>query len=241
MQKSKNAGESVRMNPTFEEQSETKKAILMLLKQNGSETITNLGTKLNISNEGVRLHLVQLERDGLVKRHNERTSFKGGRPAIIFTLTSKGEMLFPKKYDALTIEVIDTVANQLGKDAVKKIFSTMVDARVSEWEWRLNGLSLAEKATALKDLYISNDIYMDVDFKPDTGNIQLTERNCPFYDIAMQRPALCSVTLNTLTRLLGYRVVREKSFQNGDGCCVFRVQTDKPIDSTAFLFEEEDV
>jgi predicted ArsR family transcriptional regulator len=229
------------MDQNIDQLSDTRKSILTLLKQNGSETISGLSRKLNISNEGIRLHLVQLERDGFIKRNTEKSASKGGRPAIKISLTSKGETLFPKHYDALTIEVIDTVAQQLGKDAVKKILSTMVDTRVREWEQRLKGLGLAEKLEILKNLYISNDPFMDVDHDHETKSTILIERNCPFYDVAMQRPVLCNVTLNTLTRLLGYRVVREKRFQNGDGCCVFRVKTDQPIDLPAFSFEEEGV
>lgn len=229
------------MNQNFDEQSESRKAILTELKQSGSSTISSLGNKLNISNEGVRLQLVQLERDGLVKRNTGRNTSKGGRPALKFSLTSEGERLFPKQYDALSIEVIDTVANKLGKDAVKKVLSTMADARVAEWELRLSGLSLVEKVAELKDLYSSNDLFMDVDYHRETQTIRLIERNCPFYDIAMKRPVLCSVTLNTLTRLLGCRVEREKQFQNGDGCCVFRVHMDQPIDLTTFAFEVEGI
>jgi predicted ArsR family transcriptional regulator len=229
------------MDQNIDQLSDTRKSILTLLKQNGSETISGLSRKLNISNEGIRLHLVQLERDGFIKRNTEKSAPKGGRPAIKISLTSKGETLFPKHYDALTIEVIDTVAQQLGKDAVKKLLSTMVDTRVREWEQRLKGLGLAEKLEILKNLYISNDPFMDVDYDHETKSMILIERNCPFYDVAMQRPVLCNVTLNTLTRLLGYRVVREKRFQNGDGCCVFRVKTDQPIDLPAFSFEEEGV
>ncbi len=229
------------MDQHFDQQSETRKEILIILKQNGSETISSLKKKLNISSEGVRLQLVNLERDGLVKRHTERNNHKGGRPAIIINLTSKGEALFPKEYNTLAIEVIDTVANQLGKGAVKEVLSTMVDARVSEWEYRLNGLSLEEKVAALKDFYILNDSYMEVDYQPDTKTLLLIERNCPFYDVAMKRPILCSVTLNSLTRLLNCLVVREKRFQNGDGCCAFRVHLNEQIERTTFSFEEEEI
>jgi predicted ArsR family transcriptional regulator len=227
------------MNHHFEQLSDTRKAILMAIKQSGSETIARLVSKLNISSEGVRQHLVQLERDGLIKRFTKRNASGGGRPAIKVCLTTKGETLFPKQYEALTIEVIDTVAKQLGEDAMKKVLSTMSEARVKEWEWRLSGLSLTERVSALKDLYITNDNYMDVEHSGET--IRLIERNCPFHDVALQRPILCNVTLSTLTRLLGYRVVREKSFQNGDGCCVFRVMLDQPVDvsSIPFILEEE--
>ena len=217
------------MKQSVDYQSETRKAILMAIKQTGSATIGGLSKKLKISSEGVRIPLLQLERDGLVERHKRTSNPGGGRPAMKVRLTSKGETLFPKQYDALSIEIIDTVTNQLGKDAMKKILATMTEARVSVWEEQLSGLSLAERVASLKDLYITDDAFMDVDHSEET--IRLIERNCPFYDIALQRPVLCSVTLSTLTRLLGFRVVREKSFQNGDGCCIFRVKTDEPVDS----------
>lgn len=227
------------MNSNFDQQSETRKAILKLLKQNGSETISSLRNILKISSEGIRLQLVQLERDGLIQRHSQRNS-KGGRPAFIISLTSTGEALFPKQYDSLTIEVIDTVAKQLGMDSVKKVLSTMTDARVKEWERRLSGLSLIEKVSALKELYTLDDEFMDMEYHPETKTIHLIERNCPFYDVALQRPVLCSVTLNMLTRLLGCKVMREKRFQNGDGCCAFRIHLDQPVDISAFSFEEEE-
>ena len=80
---------------------------------------------------------------------------------------------------------------------------------------------------------------MDVD--NTDGELRLIERNCPFLNVASRRPALCSVTVSTLSRLLGYRVVREKRFQDGDGRCVFRVQLDDPIevDDFQFAFENE--
>ena len=53
--------------------------------------------------------------------------------------------------------------------------------------------------------------------------VLLIERNCPFLDVANRRPALCSVTVNTLSRLLGRRVERVRTFQNGHGRCAFRI------------------
>jgi len=58
-------------------------------------------------------------------------------------------------------------------------------------------------------------------------------------NVATQRPALCSITVNALSRLLGYRVARQRKFQNGDGCCEFRVLLDQPIDPKQHTFERE--
>ena len=72
----------------------------------------------------------------------------------------------------------------------------------------------------------------------DDGILTLVERNCPFQNVAMERPKLCSTTVSTLSRLLGVRVERVKTFQGGDGMCAFRVHSDEDIDSDfRFAFE----
>ena len=55
----------------------------------------------------------------------------------------------------------------------------------------------------------------------------------------MRRPALCSVSVNALSRLLGVRVAREEKFQNGDGRCVFHAYTEEPIDASTWEFTLE--
>jgi predicted ArsR family transcriptional regulator len=69
---------------------------------------------------------------------------------------------------------------------------------------------------------------------------RLIERNCPYINTAMNRPSLCSVSVNALTKALGVRVEREEKFQNGDGRCVFRIHADEPVDEKAeFRLESE--
>lgn len=218
--------------------SEPRQTILLVLKRDGPATIAELASRLAMTGEAVRQHLLQLEREGWIKRSTKRESgFGGGRPSMQYSLTPEGEHLFPKHYDALTVEVIDTIADQLGSDALLQILSTMTEVRVREWEPRLRGLSLEERLEALKEIYLADDAFMDVENSGD--QLCLIERNCPFLNVAKQRPVLCSVTVSMLTRLLGYRVVREERFQNGDGRCVFRVLLDQPVDVNSFRFALE--
>src|SRR5262249_41046711 len=105
---------------------------------------------------------------------------------------------------------------------------SLTEARVQEWMPKLEGKSLEEKIEALKDLYFSKDPFTSVEKGPD--GIRLLEHNCPYLNVALEQPALCSVTLSTLTRLLGFRVVRSERFQSGHGRCVFKILTDQPMD-----------
>ena len=200
--------------------SETKREILKALKEFGSASIAKLQSKLDLTGEALRQHLLQLKRDGFVERKSKKkVNSLGGRPAKQYYLTLEGEHLFPKNYDQLTMEIIDTVADDLGQDALKKVLTKMTETRVKNWEAKLQGLSVKERAEALKGLYLQEDAFMQLEESENA--IYVIEHNCPFLNVATKRPALCSVTVSTLTRLLGYQVERKERFQNGDGRCVF--------------------
>ncbi|WP_342044511.1 helix-turn-helix transcriptional regulator [Bacillus sp. OTU530] len=209
--------------------------ILYYLKQHGPATVADLSSHLQMTGEAVRQHLLQLTQDRYIQRQSERTPAAGaGRPSLNYSLTMEGEQLFPKSYDRLTVELIDTIIAQLGEDSLKQVLSSMTESRVQQWEFRLRELCLNERVAALKDIYMENDSFIEVEQNGE--EILLIERNCPFANVAMKRPALCSVTVNVLTRLLGLRVVRKETFQNGDGRCVFSILSNQPIDTESYSF-----
>lgn len=218
---------------------DSRRAILHALKRKGASTIAQLAEELQLTGEAVRQQLLQLQREGWVEakitRDPERN--RTGRPATSYSLTEAGDHLFPKEYDALSVAVIDAVADELGPEAIKRVLSRIYEERVAVAEGPLRDLPLEARVEALKDLYLEHDPFMDVE-KTEDG-FRLIERNCPFLNTAMRRPALCSVSVNALTRLLGVRVDREEKFQLGDGRCVFSVHADQPIDPKTWEFRLE--
>jgi predicted ArsR family transcriptional regulator len=170
-----------------------------------------------------------------IARSEERG--RTGRPATRYSLTEAGDHLFPKNYDLLNVAIIDAVADELGPDAAKRMLRRVSDDRYSTVNASLRGRSLEERVEALKNFYLEGDPHMEV--QKNDGVYRLVERNCPYINTAMQRPALCSISVNALSRILGVRVEREKKFQNGDGRCVFLVHTDEPIDAENWEFKLE--
>lgn len=217
----------------------TKQEILKIMKAEGSVSVPFLQSSLDISGEGLRKQLVQLHKEGFVASADAKSGDPlGGRPIREYYLTVKGDHLFPKNYDLLTIEVIDTIASDLGNEALIKILKTMTNARIQKWSPHLQGLSVEEKVEALTELYLQEDAFMKIEKKGDM--IQLIEHNCPFLNIATKRPTLCSVTVSTLRSLLGYEVNRTETFQNGDRKCVFQIALDRPMSEANKGFRLED-
>lgn len=216
---------------------EVQQKILALLKQHGQTTTAEIADTLDVSYEAVRQQIKQLEALRLVQRHQRPNPSGVGRPLRYYSLTASGEHLFPKNYDELAVNLIDAIGGELGKDALRRVLDRLADAQVAQWEPRLAGLSLEERLRALEDIYLENDPFTEV--QEEEGALQLVERNCPYLNVASHRPALCSLTITVLSRLLGYRVTREARFQDGDGRCVFRVHLDRPLQTTEFQFESE--
>ena len=211
----------------------------MALKRNGPATIAQLADELQLTGEAVRQQLLQLQREGWIEAKITRLAERGrtGRPATSYSLTDAGDHLFPKNYDLLNVAVLDAIAGELGPDAAKRVLRRVTDERVAADEATVRGLPLEKRVEVLKNLYYPSDPYMDSE-KVEDGYV-LVERNCPFFNTAMRRPGICSVSVNALIRLLGVRVEREERFQNGAGRCVFHVYANEPIDPTTYEFRLE--
>jgi len=225
---------------TIQDQPEIRRSILIYLKQHRASSIAELSAHLNVTYEAVRQQIVQMERDGWITGRLQRRASKGaGRPVSRYSLTTAGDHLFPKQYDVLAAELIETVGEQIGREALRGVLSALTDARVREWMPRMDGKSLTERIDLLKSFYLEDDPYMETE--ENGGALKLIERNCPFLNVASHHPVLCSVTVSTLARLLGVRVVREERFQSGDRRCVFKLMADHPVDPDSFGFEFESV
>jgi predicted ArsR family transcriptional regulator len=218
---------------------ESRRAILAALKQQGCATIAKLAEKLQLTGEAVRQQLLQLQREGWIEAKVTRSleRLRTGRPATSYSLTEAGDHLFPKHYDALNVALIDAITEELGPEATVRVLRHVAEEKVAANEPAIRDLSLDQRVAALHDWYLDSDPYMETG--EVEGGYRLIERNCPFFNTAMRRPALCSVTVNALTQLLGVRVRREEKFQNGDGRCVFRVYANEAVDSAKWEFRLE--
>jgi predicted ArsR family transcriptional regulator len=222
----------------MEELTDIRRMILNLLKKEKAKTIAELAERLDVTYEAMRQQIVHMEREGWIAGKIRRSSTRtAGRPISQYSLTPLGDHLFPKSYDRLAIALIDTVGEELGADAVKRLLAAVTDEQVRAWEPLMRGKSLEQRMALLRDLYFEGDPFMEIERTAE--GLRLIERNCPYLNVAMRHPALCSTSVSVLTRLLGVKVLRQERFQAGDQCCAFRILTDQPIDPATVVFELE--
>ena len=230
------------MNPNKSEnkglESGLGKSILNDLKLNGASVIGILARKFRVTVEAIRQQLAGMEKNGFVEREILRSgSPKAGRPRLTYKLTDAGEDIFPKNYPALSIALIDAVHKDYGNQGLINVLDSISESQVEKWTPLLSGKTMEQKLTLLKNMYQKGDAFTSVE--KDGKDFLLVEKNCPYYQVAKHRPQLCSLTLNTLSRLLGYKVMREKKFQEGHGKCVFRVSRTQPFRRDSKYYLEE--
>jgi predicted ArsR family transcriptional regulator len=210
--------------------------ILSLIKRRGEACNAEIAAQLDISYEAVRQQLRQLAASRLIESRR-RAPGRAGRPTAYYALSAAGDQLFPKAYDELAVALLDSVGDALGPDALRQLLAAMTDERVRAWRSSLPDGPLDRRLRALQDFYRPADPFAAVEGEGEDA--RLVEHNCPFLNVAMARPALCSVTVSALSRLLGCQVTREHRFQDGAGRCVFRIHPDRPVDPAAFRFAFE--
>lgn len=214
----------------MDELSESRRRILAVIKEQSAASISDLARALRVTHEAARKQILELQRSGLVTINcaaEEEAAPAAGRPPAQYCLTRAGENLFPKNYAALTVELVD----RFGQDALTEITDTSL-RRMRE---RAAGPSLAERLAAAREIYLDGDEYTSVEQR---GNDYVViEKNCPFLDVAIDRPAICSTSVSALRRLTGREVIRERRFQDGDGRCEFHVSGSRRARNTRFEIE----
>jgi len=205
----------------------SRRRILNLLKHRGRATTMELAGELHVSHEAVRRRLIELVRDGLVKPDcapEELESPSFGRPPVTYCLTPEGDHFFPKRYDELALLLIDSIRE--GARDVREALEHVTNERRTRLGASTDG-PLKEGLRTLRNVYLQDDQYLEMHRSGDDHLI--VEKNCPYLNVALERPAFCSTTVSLMRQILGFEVVREERFQDDDGRCTFHVHTDRPV------------
>jgi predicted ArsR family transcriptional regulator len=212
--------------------------ILEIIKRDRSVAIQELADALGVTYEAIRQHIIALASDGLVARRVLRPSEKAvGRPNAVYSLTAAGDHLFPKRYDELASALIGAIGAVLDDDAMHAVLAAITDARVARWEPLLRGRMLERRVELMRSFYADGDPFMSAGV--DEEGAWLVEKNCPYLNVAMEHPAICSTSVSAMTRLFECRVVRTERFQAGDRRCRFRILVDEPVDASSYGFRAE--
>jgi len=198
----------------------TKDKILQTLLRHPKITINEIAQAVGINAISVRHHLSNLEKEGLIAAEEERHGV--GRPRLMYSLTEDGMERFPTKYLRLTTRLLTQMKETLPGPAVAKLFSQVAEDMAKEYSEQIKGLSMEERLDFVKELLAQEGF--TVEWEKKGKEYQIHEITCPYYQIGIAHPEVCTVDQTLISKMLALPANKVQCILNGAAHCTYVVQ-----------------
>ena len=195
-------------------------SLLVALKRAQPITVKELAGEFKLTANALRRHLKAFEAAGIVRYRREARGVGG--PTFAYSLTERGESLFPRSYAGPLAEALEVVRQERGTEGVVGVFRKQWSALTGEVRERMASLPLAERAELLAQLR-TREGYMAEAVAGGPGEVVIREHNCAIREVAERFPEVCVAEARIFAELLGATVERESHILSGCNACEYRV------------------
>jgi len=199
----------------------TKDKILQTLLRQPKITINKLAEAVGINPISVRHHLTNLQMEGLISADEERHGV--GRPRLVYSLTEDGMEKFPTKYFRLTTRILDQMKETMPGPVVAKLFNQIAEDLASEYSSQIQGLNMEERLELVKELLAQEGF--TVEWEKKGSEYQIHEISCPYYQIGVAHPEVCTVDQTLISKMLALPANKVQCILDGGTHCTYVVQT----------------
>lgn len=186
----------------------------VLRHREAGRTVDELADVMDVSRNAVQQHVTALERDGLVRVLEYRTT--GGRPSRSYTLTEAGLEVFPRNYARLADALLRHAQRLFGDQGLDRLLDAMAAEMADDVLPRLAGTHGPARTAAV--VRVLDDLGYDARLD-DQG--QITAVNCVYHEVARNSRAACRFDARLMRRLLEGEVTHLRCMADGHAACVF--------------------
>ncbi len=198
----------------------TRRLVLLAIKEHGALTADQLADMLNISTVAVRRHLDNLQTAQLIRYEEVQNGV--GRPSYVYSLTDRAQRIFPRNYQELAGDMLDTIKDLYGKKAVEAIFTKRTNKKIQNYRFLVNANSLSKRVEQLVSLRRA-DGYMSTWEETEDHSFIVNELNCPIQHVAEGCETACREDLRIFSDLLNAQVTRVNHMVQGDNACSYLI------------------
>ncbi|WP_108924212.1 helix-turn-helix transcriptional regulator [Mycobacterium montefiorense] len=206
----------------------TRRAIVRLLLESGSITVSEICDRLGLAAAGVRRHL-----DAMIEAGDAESAAAAawqqagrGRPAKRFRLTAAGRAKLDHAYDDLAVAAMRQLREIGGQGALqtfarRRIDTILADVQPADSADDADVEAAADRvAGALtKAGYVATTTRVG----PPLHGVQICQHHCPVSHVAEEFPELCEAEREAMAEVLGTHVQRLATIVNGDCACTTHV------------------
>ena len=204
----------------------TKDKIFQTLLRKPRSTINELAEAVGINPISVRRHVNNLQMEGLVEAQEERHGV--GRPRLVYILTDEGMERFPTRYLRLTTRLLTQMKETMPGPVVAKLFSRIGEDLADEYSTDMLGLSMEERLDFVKEMLAHEGF--TVEWEKKNGQYHIHEISCPYYQIGMAHPEVCTVDQTLISRMLALPANKVRCILDGAAHCTYVVQPAEAVE-----------
>ena len=195
----------------------TRDKILQTLLQKPRSTINTLAEAVGINPISVRHHLTNLQMEGLVEGQEERHGV--GRPRLVYILTDEGMERFPTRYMQLTTRLLAQMKDTMPGPVVTELFNQIAEDMASHYSSDMRGLSMEERLNFVKEMLGREGF--TVEWEKKGGQYEIHEISCPYYQIGVAHPEVCTVDQTLISKMLALPANKVQCILSGAAHCTY--------------------
>ena len=198
----------------------TKDRILQTLVRKSRLTINDLAEAVGINAISVRHHLSNLEKEGLIVADEERHGV--GRPRLVYSLTEAGMERFPTKYLKLTTRLLAQMKESMPAPMVTNLFNQIAEDLANQYAADMKGLDMEERLDFVKEMLAEEGF--TVEWEKKGGQYEIHEISCPYYQIGVAHPEVCTVDQILISKMLALPANKVQCILSGGTHCTYVVK-----------------
>jgi predicted ArsR family transcriptional regulator len=193
----------------------TRGKLLKLLRA-GPRTVDELAGELRLTDNGVRLHLTGLERDGMIRQSGVRRGPGAGKPATVYELEPEAEPLLSRAYAPVLATLLEVIADEFPPAQARKILRETGRRLAQELGARASG-DLRTRARAAAAVLTA--LGGDVTVEDRRGATTLRGAACPLATAVARNPQACHAVETLLGEISGAKVTECCDRAERPRCC----------------------
>jgi DeoR family suf operon transcriptional repressor len=198
--------------------------VLYAVRRRGEATAEQVAESLGMTVSGARQHLSALVEEGLADATElPAPPGKRGRRPLAYSVTPRGDALFPKAYGELTNELLGYLDDE-EPETVERLFARRREHRIEAARARLEPLPSIEARVAELARILDEDGYLASWERVSDGEYLVVEHNCAIWAVASRYGQACTSEIEFIRAVLpDADVERTQHMVEGARRCAYRV------------------
>jgi predicted ArsR family transcriptional regulator len=194
-----------------------REVILEEIKRTNGATVEKLAVAADVSPVTVRHHLNTLQAEGLLETSSVRR--KVGRPYYVYSLSTKGHELFPKRYVRLSSRLLDELRDRFPDGTIGTLFHNVVERITDEHRSEFENKSFEKRLDYLVILLAEEGFLAS--WELTENGYKLIEYSCPYISVGQKHHEVCVFDKQLIQIVMDTEINQHSCMIDGDSCCEF--------------------